>query len=472
MVTNTPSTVVGTAEDPLALYTMQHTEKFPALNRVHAWQTQSLTPTTAILLQASTAFLDACRTTRHGLSIYTLPYFATITQERAALLARGLRRLMDREFDSSTQHPMAFIENVVEQHGDARDQTALRFYVLSLHNNGGDRNVYHENPNVTLYWPRKIARSYLDRLTTPFATAYSHHVRTTNSSLLNSTVIEKDIINAIVSGAYAWNTLTPPTEDRASINESTEWYTYQLLSGSSICLDWLLEEFIARLRTDRTTNPAHRLHGLTLPLQFLQLEALASAGILTATPGSSALTTPPSPMHTDTLDVTHLQRSDGSITRTAVRRYRLQHFLDNRPAFTENPERRGSFLIGVLVGQLSHHQQSSRNMQRTLRDQHHADTITPQSLTRLYHRLIDTAGMYATDVDWAGQLLFPETVDALTDTLSTINPTDWTLSHPDLQFFYALGVSYGLRTDRHTTELIETTRSTATTDHPNASPEP
>mgnify|MGYP000518939028 CR=1 FL=1 len=459
MVTEETTEVFGTADDPLALFTVQHAEKFSELKRENAWRAHAVSSDTALLIQSGTSLVEACRTTRNGLGVYTLPYFTEIRGwRRAELLYRGLSDLQDRDDEDSTRHPMAFIEDSVEKYGDEEELDDLRFYVLSLRNDSGDINVFHEVPDVTMYWPREIASEYLAVLNSPTFDCTSGFGTTEHWSLLSSGLDQDHIINAVVDGSFAWNAVpSTDSDDGAAVNDDIEWYTYQLLTGSSIPVERLLDMFLTRLAQERESDPENRLSLNRLKVQFAQLEALARADLLVADAEThAALTVPPTNMTTDDLDVSHLADADGSIPRPAARRYRLETFIQNRKALAENPERRAAFLVGVLVGQLSHHQQYTRDMNRTLRDQHQAENMTTAKLKRLYRDLIDKAGIYASEVDWGGEILFDETVDELTETVSAAVPgDDWSLSRQDLQFFYALGIGYGTRAEGRVSDLID-----------------
>lgn len=465
MVTNKATEVFGTAEDPLALFTVQHAEKFTELKRKNAWQAHAVSSNTALLIQSGASLIEACRTTRNGLGIYTLPYFREVTeQKRAELLYRALTRLQDRDAGDTNQHPMAFIENVVEEQGDQSDLADLRFYVISLRNDSGDINVFHEVPDVTLYWPREVAKKYLEVLRSATFSSISGFGTTENWSLLSSDLNQDYLVNAVVSGSFAWNTVpNTDSDDGAAVNDDVEWYTYQLLTGSSVPVERLLEMFLTRLTRERERDSENRLSLNHLKAQLAQLEALARADLLSSEEKRhAALTIPPTNMHTDDMDVSHLADADGAISRPEARRYRLQQFIESREALAKHPQRRGAFLVGVLVGQLSHHQQYNRDMNQTLRDQHQAENMTAGKMKRIYRELIDKAGIYASEVDWGSEMLFEETVDELTETVSEAVPdNNWSLSRQDLQFFYALGVGYGTRAEGRVSDLIDRFESAA-----------
>jgi CRISPR-associated protein Cas8b/Csh1 subtype I-B len=456
MVTGEESEVFGTTDDPLAFYTVQHAEKFPELDKQESWRAHSVSSDAALLVQSGSSLVESCRTTRNSLGVYTLPYFTETTDKRAELLYRALVRLQERDERTSDQHPMAFIEETVASGGTAADRSALRFYTISLKNNSGDINVFYEEPNVDLYWPRLVGKEYESVLQkTPSFDETAGFGLTESWRLLSSETDADGFLNAIVSGSFAWNTVPRPDgDDGAMVDDDVEWYTYQLLTGSPIPVSKLLRLFVDRLEAEREADPENRLSTNHLKMQLAQLDALARADLLVADEDHERLTIPPTAMTTDEIDLSHLRTEEGTIPRPAVRRYRLEQFLQSREAF-ENQERRGAFLMGVLVGQLSHHQRDTRQMNRTLQDQHPAEHMTGGKLSKLYPTLTDKARIYATEVEWAPDILFPETIDELTETVPSPPPTEWSLSRQDLQFFYALGVGYGTRAESRVFDLLD-----------------
>ena len=145
--------------------------------------------------------------------------------------------------------------------------------------------------------------------------------------------------------------------------------------------------------------------------------------------------------------------ADGNVSQLDARQYRLKTFLEARPSLHENSERRSAFLTGVLVGQTSQHQRTTRNQNRTVIDQYPADTITIQKLTRAWPDLIQKAHVYASDVSWAGETLFPEVIEQSTESLT--HPQDWEISIQDARFFYALGIAYGQQANSRAFDLVD-----------------
>lgn len=452
MITGEQEEVFGTVEDPLALFTVQHSEKFDELKRTEAWRSHPVSSNAALLLQSGSGLLDACYTTRNGLRVYTLPYFTEMSEQRAELLYLILDDLRERSADASDRHPMMVLEDRIADKGTEADREALRFYVITLRNDSGDINVFHEIPDVALYWPRQIAECHHTILQQ--STAFSRYAgfsRSDNWRTIRETESVPDLVNAVVNGFYAAGTL-PETSgsDGAMADDTAEWLTHALLEGRTIPVDRLLAAYVDRLADERETDTENRFSRRHVKTQFAQLEALAMSGLLETSATTTHLSSPPETMDTDNSEPDEIT-TDGNVSQLDARRYRLETFLDDRPSLRENSERRSVFLTGVLVGQLSQHQRTTRNQNRTVIDQYPADTVTIQKLIRAWPDLVQKAHVYASDVSWGGETLFPEVLDHSTDVLT--HPGDWDLSIQDVRFFYALGLAYGQQASRRAYEL-------------------
>jgi hypothetical protein len=453
LVTDETGDVFGTAEDPLALFTVQHAEKFPRLNKSESWRTHPISSEAALLVQSGASLIDQCRTTRGGRSVYTIPYTTTISKGYAHSLYEIIR-----ETDTETQAAMAKLQRRADDHPEFDGD--LRFYLLSLRNDSGDINVLHEHPDATI---------------TPARTIADHHVGVTKSSTFNSVAgfrqpvdwapissgTDADmVVESIVSGRYAWGTVSENDADAPPIDAASEWLTYSLISGDSIPVERLLDEYVSRLGQERTSDDDDRLSENHLKAQYAQLQALAGAGKLHATKPTSDALTSPARMHDTTTDDPELPPVDQFITDRdtipldRVREYRLNRFLDERSAF-DNTERRSAFLAGVLVGQIATHQADKRDMNQTALAAHPAERMSGRRIRQLVIDLVDKANVYAMDTP-GDESLFPELEDRVPGTLSETPMAEWALSKQDLRFHYALGQLYGKRAQSRAFDLRET----------------
>lgn len=456
MVTGERGEVFGTAEDPLAFFTVQHAEKFDRLQKKEAWRSHPVSANAALLLQSGSSLVDACRTTRNGLGVYTLPYFLEMDERKAAALYDAIDSIGASEFEDSDRHQMYQLEWSVEKAEDPELAEQLRFYVISLRNDSGDINVLHEVPDVSLYWPKRIGEAHEAVLhdTNAFGTDGLGGLKfVENWQPITEGTSATDVVNAIVSGRYAWGTMPKMAgDDGAMADDMAEWLTYALLTGEQVPVERLLEAYVDRIVQEYEEDDDRRLPTNQIKTQFAQLEALARAGLLDGGSEYGDLETPSNAM-TDEIPTRDDIAEYGDLTRIDVRRYRLENFIEDRDSLAANPDRQSAFLIGVLVGMVSHHQTDTRNMNRTVIDQYPPDRITLDKLVAVWPDLVHKSKVYAKDVDWATETLFPEVLDRETDVL--LHPDDWDLSVQDVRFFYALGITYGQRADARAYELKE-----------------
>ncbi|WP_323677364.1 TM1802 family CRISPR-associated protein [Halorubellus sp. PRR65] len=452
LVTGETDDVFGTAEDPLALFTVQHTEKFPRLEKSESWRTHPISSKAALFVQSGASLIDQCRTTRGGRSVYTIPYTTTVSEESAANIYAIIR-----DTDTETQAAMAKLQRRAEDHPEF--DSDLRFYLLSVRNDSGDINVLHEQPDATI---------------TPARTIADHHVGVTNSSTFNAVAGFRQpadwapiavgttpdmVAESIVSGRYAWGTVSENDADAPPIDAASEWLTYSLIAGDSIPVDRLLDEYITRLNQERTSDDDDRLSENHLKAQYAQLQALAGAGKLHATtPKADGLTSPARMHDTTTTDpelppVDQFVTDHDTIPLDPIREYRLNRFLEERSAF-DDTERRSAFLAGVLVGQIATHQADKRDMNQTALAAHPAERMSGRRIRQLVIDLVDKANVYAMDTPGDGSL-FPELEDRVPETLSEAPMESWQLSKQDLRFHYALGQLYGKRAQSRAYDLRE-----------------
>jgi CRISPR-associated protein Cas8b/Csh1 subtype I-B len=204
----------------------------------------------------------------------------------------------------------------------------------------------------------------------------------------------------------------------------------------------LFEEYMGRYddASEDGELPPHQI----VVQQLVHLETLSRAGLLTGI--DQPIEQPESAMTSD-LDTTDI---------AAIREGRLESFLD-RPLFNDTT-RRAAALAGVLVGQVSWHQGSVRNIGRPLDVGTKGDQLTKNSLENVLTAALEKAKVYAQDSDksYDRDLLFPETVDRLLEETETM-PTDWTIDKRELQFCYVLGHAHGRRSMPVAFDLYEGT---------------
>lgn len=482
MVTNRQGAVVGTAEDPFALFTIQHTEKFDELDREQSWREHPISADAALLLDAGTGLLDACRETRNGLGVYTLPYFTTMSHERAALLYRTLSEL--RDADLGERHMVVWIQDQVEKYadrtGDESLVDALRFYVIAIRDDQGDIFVFNEEPDATIYPPREIAKAHQDVLASA-SFGWIGFTQPSDWRHIQPQTTRNDVISSIVGGSYAQDTVSfTEGSDGAMANEPSEWLSFAMLAGERIDRKWLLDQYVTRLAQQRDRDDESRLSENHVLTQLAQLDALAGAGSLADSDGrengrrttdmdSSPTTDDVSNPMTDLPGIEELI-TEGVPSLAEIREYQLREFLVERAELNgddeESEQRRGAFLIGVLLGQLSTYQRNDRGMNRTFANRYQAEDITLGQLQKVMTELLSKDSVYEAEHQYSRDgSCFPETSGRLSE-LAGIPPTEWSLSLPDVRFHFALGVTYGLHARNRAFELRELIENDINDDSP------
>ena len=474
MITGENGHVVGAAEDPFELFTLQHTEKFDELKGKHSWREHPVSDDAALLLDAGTGLLDACRETRNGLGVYTLPYFTTISDKRAKLLYRTLSKLQDT--DLGEEHKVVWLQRKIEEHADSTGDDslvdALRFYIITIRDDQGDIFVFNEEPDATIYPPREISNAHIDVLSSRSFSEIGFS-QPDDWRHIQPLTVKKEIVSNIIGGSYARDTVYSrekdknSSEDSATANEPSEWLSFAMLAGEQINREWLLDQYVTRFAQQREHDDENRLSKNHVLTQFAQLNALAKAGLLTdsdgreterrATDMDNSTTTDGVSNSLDGFPGIEELITEGVPSLTEIREYQLREFLAERTELNgddeESEQRRGAFLIGVLLGQLSTHQRKDREMNRTFANRYQAEDITLGQLQKVMTELLSKDSIYEAEHKYSHDgSCFPETSGRLSDLAGT-PPTEWSLSLPDARFHFALGVTYGLQMRNQAFEL-------------------
>lgn len=455
LVTGNYGDVFGTAEDPLALFTVQHTEKFAELKSEHAWRSHPVSSDAALLIQSGATLIEQCRRTRRGRSVYTIPYFTHMDASRAEIIEDAIR-----EAPAESQAVLADIQDSLEQYNfDAIED--LRFYLISLRNDSGDINILHELPDATIQPARSLANAHQRILDGSTFNAVAGFEKPDGWSPISPNTKAHHVVESIVTGRYAAGTVSRTRADDPTTDDTREWLTFTLLSGKTVPVRRLFEEYVKRLAQERRNDEEARLSENHLKAQYTQLRALAATGRL-AVPNDYAEPMDPqestdvsTPMNSpERPPAEEFLTAEGNLPVGAFREYRLNRFLAEQPALSD-PQRRASFLAGVLVGQLGYYQTTERDMERTVLAQYPAEQMSGRRIERFVPDLIHKINVYAMDNKHRSTSLFPELEDRLPEALSDAAEAGWTLPTEDLRFHFALGQLYGKRATNRAFDLRE-----------------
>ncbi|WP_254832774.1 type I-B CRISPR-associated protein Cas8b/Csh1 [Haloglomus salinum] len=436
-VNGSEDTLVGTPQSPFGLFSVKHPDNQPSLDRTQSWRNYPVSAETAMLFKKAEDLLEKTVMRRGGMEVYALPYFTgELTPEKASALYRAIQSL-DVE-QNKKEPPMGVVTYDLEEYAPELAEQELRYYLLTMPI-GDDKHVVAESNAVTMYHARQLADALLATLAGPsFAPARSNFGAPTNWPLLEidtegpgETARRRRATKDILLGAFIDAGFQRRDTDKVG-DDFRRVADHRLLAGEPLRAETLFEEYMQRFSDefDGTDPVPSQLAGM----QLAQLESLSRAGLVDGIPPVE-----PAP----TTEWTTMTEQSEPTDIDTIRERRLESFLD-RPLLQEDPERRGAFLAGVLVGQVSWYQENERNVGRPLDIRTPADEITARGLSQAVRTALEKAKIYAAEDDYSSDILYPEVVDRLLDALEA-DPEDWTLSKRDLQFAYSLGQAFGRR---------------------------
>jgi len=429
--------VVGTPESPLGVFSVKHPDAQPGLRKTASWRHYPVRDDVAMLFAKGQDLIDSCVFRRGGMEVYALPYFAgEVTGRKAEVLYLAIDSVReDAKVAESDAPPMAqVIFNLRESDDEAVRELAereLRFYTVTMPLSD-DKNVIAEEPAASIYWPSRLADALQKTIHGPTLTPAAGGFDTSpNWPLLErhaGTQLARDVAFTKITNHQFTNSAFAYRDEEG--DDFRRIVDHRLLAGRSVEASALFEEYMRRYgdESENGDPPPWQI----VAQQLVHLETISRAGLLGGIDAAIEPQTPPMTPETD------IDTSDVD----AIREQRLDAFLD-RPLF-ENTTRRAAALAGVLVGQISRHQDSERGVGRPLDAGTRGDQLTKNGLENALTAAMEKAKVYAQESDYERDLLFPETIDRLLE-ITEAMPTEWEIDKRELQFCYVLGHAHGRR---------------------------
>jgi len=444
LVTGQDTRTVGTAEDPQNYFLGKQLEKFPGLDIEEAWRTHPISEDAAVTVMNADPFVEACTYRTFGAKVYYLPYFrGQPTPEHA----RELYTLLYQA--STTDEDMTPVERAYNYFEHNREHH-LRFYVSAVMPHQMSRyDVFGETLNGRLLYPRKLAEEH-ERLVTTSAAFVSRTHRTapmpTNEAwdLLTGS---DGRLHSVSTGWYFHQTFAERDDTDADADDPRIEALVAVLSGDSIAVETLLEEYVDRIDADEGDDTVEQFPSFRVASQFAQLCALADDDLdllSTTDPGKEPIIREPNYEEHTTMTAEELLADGGDTTAE-----KLDTFVENTPALAHDPDapindqRRGAFLLGVLIGEVGAYQNYSEDRSTTLIDQYPVKSITSARIKKITQEAIGTTITYTRN-EGRTITLFEHVVDQLRETILRPDPDEWEIETDDLRFYYALGVTYGM----------------------------
>lgn len=454
--------VVGTPESPLGVFSVKHPDAQPGLRREQSWRNYPVTADTAQLFAKSQDLIERCVYRRGGMETYALPYFAgEMTGLKAEALYLAIESIQsESDYLDSGDPPMAQVTfNLQEHENEEIRQLAereLRFYTVTMPISD-DKHIISETPAAQTYWITELADALVDTLNGPSLTPTQGGFMSYDGWPLLDVPTDLSAGRTHAFYLITGHEFTDAVFGYRGDEEGDDFrrvVDHRLISGQPLSAKMLFEEYLRRYRdgSEDGETPPHQL----VVQQLVHLETLSRAGLL------EGISTPIEPSNTTM--TTEIDTSD----ITTIREQRLDKFLD-RPLF-EGSERSATALAGVLIGQVSWHQESVRGIGRPLDTTTRGDELTKNNLENAITSALEKAKVYAEDSDrsFERDVLFPETVDRLLEETEAM-PTSWDIDKREMQFCYVLGHAHGRRSMPVAFDLLEDDESaqdeTATEEH-------
>lgn len=458
LITGEVCRTVGTAQDPLNYFLGKQMEKFPGLDPDEAWRSHPISEDGAVTLMNAEEFVDACSYRTFNADVYYFPYFlGQPTPEETYALYAALHSVTQAD-------DMGPVQTLYDELGDheANSEGRLRFYVAAVMKHQMSRfDVYGETLNGRIHYPTDVGQKH-ERVTGSWAFDEDdgrNEGRTPPMPSHEEWALtapfdhEQKVREMVASGAYLYRTFPFTDEDTdATVDDERIDVHVSILAGDPVPRHQLISAYVERL-LDRDGDDVPEL---LIASQFAQLCALENADLVTTDTGDTESTLIDGPDY-DTMEPEHA-RTDGG-TAALDRTEKLESFIEQTDGL-DDPERKGAFLLGTLVGQVGTYQQGYHDRSTTVIDQYPIKSMTKTKIKRITQEVIDKDVVYSREMAKKGSninsTMYKEVTNAIVETMAGNDPSGWEISTDDLRFYYALGLTYGMN-DRSTNEDDATT---------------
>ena len=233
--------------------------------------------------------------------------------------------------------------------------------------------------------------------------------------------------NVVSSVAYLGETCLGDDADDPSSDDFRFRGTATIASGKQLCVEELLEEYVAKLVDRFDPDSQYPFPTATLAQQYVQLNALRACDLLTA--DDERLVTQPKHMSDQTSQATADNRQE-----------QFEQFIEDHPALSDKT-RQGVFALGALVGRISRYQ-SDDGKGTTAVSQYPIGNLTKHNIRRIATEVVESNVIYSEEEGYK-KTMYGELMQTVADGLESTDQDELTLSTEDLRFHYAMGIAYG-----------------------------
>ena len=445
LITGYTDEVFGLSDSPLQRYRGKMAEKFPNLVVNMSWQQRPLTAEAAFAVTSGAPLLENfVQILGDNTAAYYVPYVSEPTVEQAVALYELAMEAADNSGVAVGVIEDATTDPVNPLYDD------LQIHYVAAYTPGNKRKFIEEEQSVDADRIRAIQRAHTNVLrdglvvpdgdspplfpSPPYGRLTDDRDDKQGSKYLRTNA---PVVTGVLTGGYFQSTFRHQSTDEDRDDHGTtdlraEATSTALASDGQIHTDWLLAQYVPRLISEQRSafEDGNELPESLLTRQYIQMQALARAGVLGDASSDNPRTIPAS---TETMSDT---------TDFSDRDDRLGQFIDSHSALAEDEERRAAFLLGALVGRVAAYQ-SHIGISRTVIRQHPIDAMTRRRISTTLGKVLEKNAHYSDDNENAGMLMNDRYITRLNDILNQRTPGEWSISTDDLRMHYGLGLTYG-----------------------------
>ncbi|RXK48692.1 TM1802 family CRISPR-associated protein [Halorientalis pallida] len=453
-VTGENGEVTGGSPGLFGMFGKKQREHFPNLDTdgSAAWRNRPLTfDMAAAVAAADSIFEDFYHGLGNNRRLYVLPYLAARgdtldADDFACFYDRVFQPLRDAEtgpdgnFDSQLETIMRTAAHPTQATGEGDNFGStdvwdrVRFAAV-LQVTGNPDRVYFDTLDASHY-PAALEDAHNE--VTDSSVFADDGIFTANPSPESSPLlgVGLQLTRYILYGFYFQRTTEPTRTSRQAsdrpgagdIDDDRMQRVRKLLTGGHLPMQPLLEQYIHQLVQDQREQFDENDGYIAFPKrsvveQYTQLRALTIAGALTTTDTTFDFTTT-------------------TMTDPDSQEDRLEQFLDSHNALAEI-RHRAVFLLGGLVGRITAYQDYN-DVSSTLVRRYPVDYLTKQTVKEVTKEVLQMDNSYAEAAGDRSYLTNNRYTSRLADTMLRTDPTSWSMTEPELQWLYSLGIAYGL----------------------------
>lgn len=465
-ITGEETTVYGHAPgSPLNYFTGKQVTPFSEFDADQSWRDRPLSAETSLTISMGSGVIESMiqAVTPDG-RIAAMPWF----NEGTEITADDLKELYGvMEEIRHNNNPISAVHGWLSQRsGDSQfnsdsidedifnDETMYNadrsaYIVVFNQDQSSLYDVVGETRQVDVFTAEKVSGSVNDLLTHPLFGELFEGIRTDLETGENeedeSSWVEQgsDVLQSLLSRTFYEGTVQYDRFGESDIIDPMDGIftmTMRTLSGTPISYRELMGEYVDRLETSRNYMLSESDSSIPHPnglvwKQHLQLLALSES---------------------DMLEMGQRKDYKGLLTEDyhmldgnyENREERLDAYLNSHEPLKNNSEYRSAFLLGGLIGRISQ-KQRYMDVSSTLASKYGPKHVSRESFHRIVTEVLQKNTEYS---DMEGYELNERYTQRLRDSAVDRGPQDFSIPVEELQYWFALGVSYGMEDSSMSTD--------------------